>query len=351
MKNISILFVLQVFINFAFSQQEISTVSEKLQLIKLSDHVLIHTFDNSNGIIYLNNNEAIIASTPPSDKATKDLINYVQNKYKVKIIAFVIDQWHPDAMEGLDIVHDFGIQTYANKLTCLIAKEKGLPVPLNCFEEKLEIKLGDKKIICQYFGPAHTEDGIVVWIPDEQILFGGNAVRNYNGWVGNISDATLSEWSGTIEKMKAEFRNIKIVIPGHGSYGGPELLDYTFSLYKPDIWGEILKRHNIYPKEIFKEYDRIFLVADSELIDNDISYLKNVIVFVDKEDQYVMIESPDIQYIQSINRIRSEYGKIQILNKSSDCTKEKLSGFYKTLILNLRDDEVKMEIILKELIR
>ena len=176
----------------------------------------------SNGLVYSDNGEALIISTPPTDAATIELINWVKDSLKVKIVGFIIDSWHPDNMEGLDVVNNYGIKSYSNELTQQTAKSKGLPVPQIGFKGKMVLNVGNKKLVCQYFGPAHTDDGIVVWIPDEKLLFGGNAVRNYKGWIGNIGDANIDKWSGTIEKVKAEFGSAKFVIPGHGHYGGSE---------------------------------------------------------------------------------------------------------------------------------
>ncbi|MDD2602536.1 MAG: hypothetical protein PHX91_06260, partial [Prevotella sp.] len=104
-------------------------VSDKLSLIQLSDKVYIHTCENSNGIVFVNEDCALIVSTPDSDIETQNLIDWVTNIKKAKIIGYVIDRWHPDAMEGLDIVQKNGIKTYSSELTRQIAKEKKLPIP------------------------------------------------------------------------------------------------------------------------------------------------------------------------------------------------------------------------------
>lgn len=203
-----------------------------MTLIQLSDRVYIHTCENSNRIVFIDGKDALIVSTPNSDIETQNLIDWVINVQKVNIVECVMDRWHPDAMEGLDIVQENGIKTYAYELTKEIAKEKGLPVPEIGFNPKMEIKVGNDKVICHFFGEDHTSDGIVVWIPSEQILFGGNEIRNYNGWVGNIGDANLDKWSETATNIKREYGSAKIVVPGHGKYGGAELIDYTIDLYK-----------------------------------------------------------------------------------------------------------------------
>ena len=183
--------------------QEIK-ISENLVLHKLSEHCYVHTQKNNNGLIYINNGEAVIVSTPDSDIETQNLIDWVRNEKHSKIVGYVIDRWHPDAMGGLDMVQENGIKSYAYELTIQIAKEKGLPIPEIGFNPKKEIKVGDKKVICHFLGKAHTSDGIVVWIPIEKILFGGNEIRNYNGWVGNISDANLDKWSETATNINLQ---------------------------------------------------------------------------------------------------------------------------------------------------
>lgn len=210
-----------------YSQTE--KLSECLKVTRISESTFIHTCNHNNGLIYMYDKEAIIVSTPDSDSETQNLINWV--KSKAKIIGYVIDRWHPDAMEGLDIVHENGIKSYANNRTKIIAKEKELPIPKVGFDDKLELNVGSKKIVCHYLGEAHTTDGIVVWIPEEYILFAGNEIRNNSGWIGNIADANLSEWSNTAKKIKNLYGNAKVVIPGHGNYGGVELIDYTIGLY------------------------------------------------------------------------------------------------------------------------
>ena len=91
--------------------------------------------------------------------------------------------------------------------------------------------LGDKVINCYYFGAGHTLDNIVTWIPSENILLGGCMVREFNAkGLGNIADADLNEWLKTIDKVMGKFKTAKIVIPGHGQFGGLELLQHTREL-------------------------------------------------------------------------------------------------------------------------
>ena len=350
MNKIVMILLYLIFINQVLSGQTIN-ISKGLTAIKIAEGVYVHTYDNSNGIIFVNNGEAIIVSTPPSDYATLKLINWTEETLKAKIIGYVIDMWHPDGMEGLDVVQKLGIKSYSSELTRTIAKEKGLPVPDIGFDSKLELKAGNEKLICRYFGPTHTSDGIVIWLPEEKILFGGNGVRNYNGWVGNIADANLDEWSKTIEKVKNEYGTAKIIIPGHGKYGGPELLDYTINLYRPSKWGQILRNQNIKRLPIFKDYGDIFEIAKKDSIQGNSRFLKNAVVFIDNNKRYIKVESPMIEHNVENRSIKSGYGRLMIYNKSYGIDNPVTDLYYKDLAINLRDDEVGIVIVVKEMIR
>lgn len=48
--------------------------------------------------------------------------------------------------------------------------------------------------------------------------------------LGNLSDADVAAWPSTIAKVIAAFPSIVFVIPGHGLFGGKELLTHTQEL-------------------------------------------------------------------------------------------------------------------------
>lgn len=149
----------------------------------------------------------------------------------LEIIGFVPNHWHEDCMGGLGYLKGKGIKSYANQLTIDIAQTKGLPVPDHGFKDSLRLSLGDKFIYCYFPGAAHSLDNIVVWIPSEGILFPGCICKSSGSDnLGNISDGDISEYSKTIDRIANKFKAVKIVIPGHGPIGGPELLTHTKSL-------------------------------------------------------------------------------------------------------------------------
>ncbi len=181
--------------------------------------------------IFINNGKAFLFDTPTTDSLTKILVDYITGTLKLQIAGFVPNHWHIDCMGGLAYLQSIGIESWANQMTIDIARKNNLPVPEHTFTDSLILKIGDKTIECYYPGPGHTSDNIVVWIPSEKVLFAGCMVKDMNSTgLGNISEADITQWPKTIEKVIKRFREVKVVIPGHGQPGGPELLDHTLKL-------------------------------------------------------------------------------------------------------------------------
>ncbi|MBP1663291.1 MAG: Zn-dependent hydrolase, glyoxylase [Bacteroidetes bacterium] len=242
MKKLVVLIIATVmqFICFAQTDYKQIRVSDDIELIQLSENAFVHVSYSdlpgfgrisSNGLVFISGNEAFLFDTPATNTLTKELVTWLADSMKLKIVGFVPNHWHGDCMGGLGFLQDQGITSYANQMTIDIAKTKGLPVPDHGFKDSLQLQLGDKQIMCYYPGAAHSLDNIVVWIPSELILFAGCMVKSIEfGNLGNVADGNLKAYAGTIDKLLLKFPTVKIIIPGHGAVGGLELIKHTREL-------------------------------------------------------------------------------------------------------------------------
>lgn len=215
-------------------------VSPDLEIIPLTENTFIHkSFTDSdqfgrfssNGIIYIRNGEALIADTPVDTLIAKQLINWVLDQ-NLKIEAVVVNHHHKDALGSLSVFHDLDIPSYGFiKTKELALKSKSIP-PEYSFEDSLKLKLGTTIVKAFFFGEGHTIDNIALWIPEEKILFGGCLIKSLRSGKGNLEDANIKEWSQTILTIKTLLPDINTVVPGHGSHGGVELLDFTQKMFE-----------------------------------------------------------------------------------------------------------------------
>jgi metallo-beta-lactamase class B len=243
MKRIILVVCMILLVKLMFSQDKfnIINIGKELQLIKISDNAFIHIsyIHNGinrypcNGLILFEKDKAFLFDTPNIDSTTQILMKYLKNNLKLNIVGFIANDWHWDSMGGLDVLNKSGIPTYANNMTIDIAKSKGLPIPSVGFNDSLILKFGNIEIHCYYFGAAHTIDNIVVWIPSEQILFADCIIKELKAKdLGFTGDGDLTSYPVTLKKVKDKFLNAKIVIPGHGDFGGVDLIEHTIDLAK-----------------------------------------------------------------------------------------------------------------------
>ena len=184
-----------------------------------------------NGLVVTNSNEAIVFDTPADDKSSEELVQWLLEKLHCKINAIIPTHFHNDCLGGLKAFHNNKIPSYANFTTIELAKANNFPVPQRGFNDSLILNVGNQKVIARFLGEGHTKDNIIGYFPSEQILFGGCLIKEMNAGKGYLGDANVTDWPGTVEKVKETYPQVQIVIPGHGEYGDKKLLDYTIKLF------------------------------------------------------------------------------------------------------------------------
>jgi Zn-dependent hydrolases, including glyoxylases len=215
-------------------------ISNDLELVQITKNIFIHVSNStiagfgrvsSNGMVYTNNSKAFLFDTPANDSITEVLYKYLTDSLKLTITGFIPNHWHVDCMGGLRFLQSHGVVSYANRLTIDLAHKHNLPVPEHGFTDSLVLRVGSKAFSCYYLGAAHTLDNIVVWIPDEKVLFAGCMAKSLGSAnLGNTADGDLKSYPETIEKVLNKFSTARFVIPGHGAYGTVALLEHTLML-------------------------------------------------------------------------------------------------------------------------
>lgn len=185
-----------------------------------------------NGLVVISNNEAIVFDTPTNNTNAEELIKWIKGTLHCKINAVIPTHFHDDCLGGLKAFNENNIPSYAYFKTIELAKENKLVVPQNGFSDSLILKAGNEAVIVRFFGEGHTKDNVVGYFPGDKVMFGGCLIKESGAGKGYLGEANVADWSGTVEKVKKEYPDVKIVIPGHGAYGNKSLLDYTINLFK-----------------------------------------------------------------------------------------------------------------------
>ncbi|WP_397599867.1 subclass B2 metallo-beta-lactamase [Silvanigrella sp.] len=196
-------------------------------------------FYKENSMIYIGEKYiTIIGATWTLETAL--LLDKEIKKITSKPIYEVINtNYHPDRAGGNDYWKKIGAKIISTQMTYNLMKtdwektieftKKSIPdyprlplsLPDNVFQNNFVLQNGDLQSI--YTGSSHTYDGIFIYFPKEEVLFGGCILKEK---IGNLSFADIKEYPRTIEKLKNLNLKITQVIGGHDEpIHGPELID------------------------------------------------------------------------------------------------------------------------------
>ncbi|HET9252040.1 MAG TPA: subclass B1 metallo-beta-lactamase [Candidatus Eisenbacteria bacterium] len=203
-------------------------------------HTSYYTYPNgsrfsSNGLVVRDGDGLTLIDTAWGERSTSALLDRIERDIKLPVRQAFVTHAHGDRISGADVLRDRGIPVRAHPRTMALALEVGLPPPSDSLPglEKAGsfVSVGTVEIF--YPGPGHSPENLMVWVPAENVLFGGCAVRPADATtLGNTAHADRQAWSHAIDRAGKRYGAPRIVVPGHGAVGGPELLPHTLTLLR-----------------------------------------------------------------------------------------------------------------------
>jgi glyoxylase-like metal-dependent hydrolase (beta-lactamase superfamily II) len=232
MRGFALLFLLFSFVVLGNNQDSL------LKVNKLAENVYQHiSYKNvepwglvgASGLIVIDGSDAHMIDTPWTVSETKELMKWARLRgFTIK--TSVITHFHSDASTGISYLNRQGVETYATQTTNKLLVHEQREASINVISSKtFEVVKGIVEVF--YPGAGHSQDNVVVWLPNEKILFGGCFVKSLqSNNLGNTVDASITEWPQSIQRVINKYPNIKTVVPGHGKVGDDRLLAHTSEL-------------------------------------------------------------------------------------------------------------------------
>jgi metallo-beta-lactamase class B len=184
----------------------------------------------ANGLLVVAGREALLIDLPWTDEQTAALFDWAQSR-GARVRTVLPTHFHEDCLGGLAEAHRRGAVSWALDQTIGLARQKGLSIPRNAWHDHIRLPCGDTTVEVMYPGPGHTTDNVVAWLPGPKILFAGCLAKSLDARsLGNTRDGDLAAYPAALRKVQAAYPHARIVVPGHGDWGGPELIEHTLKL-------------------------------------------------------------------------------------------------------------------------
>ncbi|MGD1008058.1 MAG: MBL fold metallo-hydrolase [Ignavibacteriaceae bacterium] len=239
-------------------------VSEDLSITKLQDSVYIftHSFPwASNGMFVLfPGGKGLLINTPCENSGTESLLGWIGKNFGNLNLTAIVTGFHQDNLGGDEVLLSRKIPVYGADLTAELVKNKGKefknlllnlvassrynrfyegykklnlipPDRLFPLNDGLKLKYDDELVEVYFPGESHTIDNTVVYFHKRKILFGGCMIKGLEfDNPGFTEYANMIEWPRSVQRVMKRFGDSIVVIPGHGSAGGMELLSHMIAV-------------------------------------------------------------------------------------------------------------------------
>ncbi|EMR04714.1 subclass B1 metallo-beta-lactamase [Cesiribacter andamanensis] len=238
MHNVLISFLLLLAYSFSAQAQ---TFQPELEVQPHSKGVFVHisyqlyggTPFPSNGLIVVGDTSVLLIDTPWDSLQSEQLVQWVANEIKKPIGYCVVTHSHADRTAGYQVMQRHGIPLVFSQETAALSQAQGRRLQGIAHERDTTLAMAGLNAEIFFPGRGHTADNQVVWLPAQQLLFGGCLVKSKEATsMGNVADADLAAWPTTIRQLYTKYPRLRYVVPGHQQWGDIQLLMHTLELLK-----------------------------------------------------------------------------------------------------------------------
>ncbi|WP_212004473.1 subclass B1 metallo-beta-lactamase [Chitinophaga sp. HK235] len=171
----------------------------------------------SNSMYVVTEKGVVMIDVPWDTTQLVPLLDQIKKQHGKAVIACIATHFHEDRTAGLNALAARGIKTYSTAHTLKLCKDNHKEEARYVIPEDTTFRLGDRRLQVFYPGPGHAPDNIVVWVPEDKVLYGGCFIKSTDAAdLGNLSDADPKAWTPSMLRLKAKFPNPVFTVPGHG---------------------------------------------------------------------------------------------------------------------------------------
>ena len=191
------------------------------EITKLADDVYLfrHRFHQS---IFITTPKGVIATDPISLEAATWLKAEIKKLTDQPVRYVVYSHDHNDHITGGSVFADSAtfVSHAAARPKILEEADAKIPVPDLTFTDRLSIDLGDKHIELIYTGKNHSDNSLVVLLPQNKLLFAVDFIPVETVAYRALPDGYPDDWIESL--MQVEQLDFETLVPGHGKIGRKE---------------------------------------------------------------------------------------------------------------------------------
>jgi len=185
----------------------------------------------ANGMYVVTAAGVVLFDTPWDTTQFQPLLDSIRVRHGKDVILIIATHFHDDRTGGLEYYKQKGIRTYTTRKTDELSSQRGQKRAEFLIDKDTLFNVGQYSFQTYFPGEGHTKDNIVIWFERERILYGGCLIKSITDHdLGNLSDASVKDYPGTIRNIQRKCKRAKYIITGHNDWTSLKSLDHTLRM-------------------------------------------------------------------------------------------------------------------------
>jgi len=210
------------------------------EITKLADDVYLfrHQFHQA---IFITTSQGVIVTDPINAEAATWLKSEIKKLTDQPVRYVVYSHHHNDHITGGSVFADQAIfvSHAAARANILQAADPTTPVPDLTFTDRMFIDLGGKHVELIYTGKNHSDNSLVVLLPQNKLLFAVDFIPVETVAYRTMKNDYPDDWIESLKRV--EELDFDTLVPGHGKIGRKEHV-HMFRGYLEDLRASVLEQ-------------------------------------------------------------------------------------------------------------
>ncbi|MDB5200698.1 MAG: Beta-lactamase [Ferruginibacter sp.] len=185
----------------------------------------------ANGMYLVTTDGVVLFDTPWDSTQFQPLLDTIRARHHQEVLLCIATHFHEDRTGGLEFYRQRGIKTYTTRYTDELSKNHGMKRAEFLMDTDSLFRIGGYSFQTFYPGKGHAPDNIVIWFQQQKILYGGCLIKSVEDHtLGNLSDASVTDYAQTIRQVKQHCPHPRYILPGHNDWTNIHSLKHTLKM-------------------------------------------------------------------------------------------------------------------------
>ena len=219
---------------------------------EIGDRVFVrrYRFFDQNIVAVLDRGETLLVDTRTTHRQAREIVDDLAELGSPRVPVVVNSHGHYDHCFGNSVFRPAVVWGHERCVTMLerwgermraSAAEEVPPVaadlaevvidpPDRTFADRATVEVGGRLVELAFLGRGHTDNDIVLRVPDADVLCAGDLLEN--GATPYFGDGFPMDWPATAEALLGLVDERTVVVPGHGDHAGREFAAASLAAFR-----------------------------------------------------------------------------------------------------------------------